>query len=106
MKNHLSPPPQDPNENTTTPISKLNTKDLAGTITNQIGTGSNAKDSFIWLTITWSFYVASGITALLFIKAFFICVNSDNLINEIKSIWALFVPIITLALGYAFGKGQ
>lgn len=106
MSDHLSPPPQDSQENTTMPASRLNVRDLAGTITNQIGTGSNAKDSFIWLTITWSFYVASGITGLLFIKAFFICVSSGDLINDIKSIWALFVPIITLALGYAFGKGQ
>jgi hypothetical protein len=81
-------------------------KELAGKITGHIGTGRNAKDSFIWMTITWSFYIASGISILLFARSFSAVAESEELLASIVQVWSLFVPIITLALGYAFGKGE
>lgn len=86
---------------------KITGKPMAGKITSHIGTGSNAKDSFIWMTITWSFYISSGLSIILFAKSCFL--NADggaDVMAQIKDIWSIFTPIITLALGYAFGKGQ
>ncbi|ENY5168485.1 hypothetical protein ACEZNU_004517 [Vibrio parahaemolyticus] len=79
---------------------------LVGKIADQIGTGSNAKDSFIWMTITWSFYISTGLSVLVFAKS--VCLPSEgfDFMTSIKDIWSIFTPIITLALGYAFGKGQ
>ena len=81
-------------------------KELAGKITGHIGTGRNAKDSFVWMTITWSFYIATGISILLFARSFYVVATGENLLDSIINIWSIFVPIITLALGYAFGKGE
>lgn len=82
---------------------------IIGKITEQIGTGDDAKHSIIWTTIRWCFIIASAITAIVFIflgVAFF-SGNTDE-INELKrfipTVWSIFTPIITLALGYAFGK--
>lgn len=91
--------------NTTTP------NHLFGTIAKLIGTGENAKNSIIWMTITWSFYIASGITLLLFISLWVAYYNENATeITEIKkqmiTMWSVFTPIITLALGYAFGKNE
>lgn len=92
----------------------VNTADLdkfriVGKITREIGTGDDAKHSIIWTTIRWCFIIASIITAVLFI---FLGVayyqNNTSEINELKKFvittWSIFTPIITLALGYAFGK--
>lgn len=79
---------------------------LAGKIAGHIGTGRNAKDSFIWMTITWSFYIATGISLLIFGRSFFDVAENESLLDSIVQIWSVFVPIITLALGYAFGKGE
>lgn len=80
--------------------------ELAGRIAGLIGTGKNARDSFIWMTITWSFYIATGISILLFFRSFFEVAKSENLLEYITTVWSLFIPIITLALGYAFGRGE
>lgn len=80
--------------------------EIVGKITGHIGTGRNAKDSFIWMTITWSFYIASGISILLFIRSFDDVSIKEDLLGSIIQVWSVFVPIITLALGYAFGKGE
>ena len=85
---------------------KISNKAIAGKIAEHIGTGANAKDSFIWMTITWSFYIATGISILLFIHSFFDVASKENLLDSIVNIWSVFVPIISLALGYAFGKGE
>lgn len=81
-------------------------KPLAGKIAKHIGTGKNAKDSFIWMTITWSFYIATGISFLLFARSFSSVANDEDLLDSLVQVWSVFVPIITLALGYAFGKGE
>ena len=80
--------------------------ELAGKIAGLIGTGKNAKDSFIWMTITWSFYIASGISFLFFFRSFFEIAKTEDLLEYITSTWNIFIPIITLALGYAFGRGE
>jgi hypothetical protein len=83
-------------------------KPTEGKIALEIGTGDAAKDSFVYLTIKWSFLVGSVTTACLFIKSFFDLGGADSAatLEVIKGVWSVFLPIITLALGYAFGKGR
>lgn len=82
-----------------------------GTITRTIGTGQNAKDSIVWMTITWSFYIATGITVIFCIfLAIVYYQNKETLILELMkhmfSVWSIFTPLITLSLGYAFGRNE
>ncbi|RKJ85484.1 hypothetical protein D6R50_19920 [Aeromonas veronii] len=86
--------------------STITDKHLVGKIATQIGTGQNAKDSFIWMTITWSFYISTGLSLALFAKSCFVESPDVDVMTHIKDVWSIFTPIITLALGYAFGKGQ
>lgn len=95
----------------TTLTSKPTSKQLLGTITRRIGTGENAKNSIVWMTITWSFCIASGITFFIFILLLITYFSSDkeyfnSLIKHSFSMWSIFTPIITLALGYAFGRNE
>ena len=78
-----------------------------GKIAQEIGTGDTAKDSFVYLTIKWSFLVGSISSAALLLKGFFVAgLGSTDGLEVIKGVWSIFLPIITLALGYAFGKGK
>lgn len=79
---------------------------VTGKLTSLIGSGEHAKDSFVYVTITWSFVIGSAVTTVIFIKSFFDASDSCDLVDGIKTIWTIFVPLITLALGYAFGKGK
>ena len=93
-------------DSSTSSQNSYNQNEMAGKIADHIGTGKNAKDSFIWMTITWSFYIATGLSVLMFIRGFCSSTGTDAVLTEIVDIWGIFVPIITLALGYAFGKGE
>ncbi len=91
--------------------SKLNPTDQPdshGKITNTIGTGEVAKDSIIYLVIKWSFISGTIITCLLILNNWFFRENEKvpELTNDIKATWSIIIPIITLALGYAFGKSK
>lgn len=82
---------------------------IVGRITQEIGTGDDAKHSIIWTTIRWCFIIATGISTILFIFLGIAYFNKNiNEINELKkfilAMWSVFTPIITLSLGYAFGK--
>lgn len=77
---------------------------MAGKITHSIGTGENAKNSIVWMTITWSFGIGAVITVAILALCF--VQGKGDYVDSIKSVWAVFVPIITLALGYAFGKSK
>lgn len=82
---------------------------FVGKITQQIGTGEDAKHSIVWITIRWSFGISTSLTVILFIFLGFAYYNNNQAeIAELKkyilSIWSVFTPLITLSLGYAFGK--
>jgi len=77
---------------------------MTGKITHNIGTGENAKNSIVWMTITWSFGIAAVLSIFLLILGAWH--NEFKFIDEIKSVWSIFAPLITLALGYAFGKSK
>jgi len=98
--------PENHEEKSTKPANALINKEIAGKIAGHIGTGRNAKDSFIWMTITRRFYIATGISLLVFGRTLFEVSTGENMLDSIVQIWSVFVPIITLALGYAFGKGE
>ncbi|PUA27407.1 MAG: hypothetical protein B0W54_12560 [Cellvibrio sp. 79] len=106
MENSLKIPDNLKSKNNSNARSSFKSQEIAGRITNHIGSGRNAKDSFIWMTITWSFYIAGGMSFLLFVSTWFEVVPEENLLESITKIWSTFIPIITLALGYAFGKGE
>jgi hypothetical protein len=75
-----------------------------GTLTQKMGTGENAKNSIVWMTITWSFTIATGLSILFF--SLVVCYKDFAYLENIKSVWSMFLPLITLALGYAFGKSK
>lgn len=79
-------------------------KPIEGKITGLIGAGENAKYSLAFITLSFGFGLGALITFGLYIKF----VSKDNcytsFIEDTKLIWAIFIPLITLALGYAFGK--
>ena len=86
---------------------KPTSQPVQGTIAKQIGEGENAKNSFIWMTITWSFIIGSGISFLIYIRSFFFDEPTTSVLTDTLSmVWSIFAPFITLALGYAFGKGE
>ncbi|EGR1589058.1 hypothetical protein ACEV8A_24675 [Vibrio parahaemolyticus] len=82
-------------------------KPIQGSLTKHIGEGENAKNSFIWMTITWSFIIGSGLSFLVYIRSFFFdAPTTSALTDTLSMVWSVFAPFITLALGYAFGKGE
>ncbi len=79
--------------------------DMPGKITETIGSGKHAQAAIVWQTIKWSFIAGS-----LFSLVFVIFAWQDEIeaspADDIKMIWSIFIPVITLALGYIFGKGR
>lgn len=73
------------------------------TISDLIGRDSEAQNSVVWLviskTLNWSWWVC-----LILIINDIIRNDGKNAIDITKSIFDIFIPIITLALGYLFGK--
>ena len=77
---------------------------IAGTVTQQIGSGDNAQNAIVYRTILWCF-VAGGVLSLAtFGHGLF--KDSTAPLAGVKDVWSIFAPIITLALGYLFGKGK
>lgn len=85
--------------------------DTAPLIPSKIGKGEDAKNSIIWTIITWSLAIPTAITFFYFITMWAVYSNQFNIPQEaalirqeILKIWGIFIPIITLALGYLYGK--
>lgn len=74
-------------------------------ITDKIGTGDDAKNSVVWHVITYSLTIYSCIVASLLVID---VVNNGgkSALTIVKDSWAIFTPIITLSLGYMFGKKE
>lgn len=70
---------------------------------DKIGTGDDAKSSVVWFVITFTLTLYACLIAVLVIVDIF---NNKgvNILENIKESWAIFTPIITLSLGYMFGK--
>ena len=80
----------------------------AGKITQTIGRGEDARNSFVYLTLKWSFIVGIVITGIIVINNWFFVteLKVPDIIGDISSTWEIVIPVITLALGYAFGKSK
>jgi hypothetical protein len=68
-----------------------------------IGKGDEAKDSVVWYVITRVLRLATAVL-LFFFGVDLYYHQGDNLMSILKEAWNVFVPIITLAMGYLFGK--
>ena len=77
---------------------------IPGTITQQIGSGEHAQNSIVYRIILWSFIGGALLSAASIVIA--LCKGNASALGELKDIWAIFTPLITLALGYLFGKGR
>jgi hypothetical protein len=77
---------------------------IPGTVTQQIGSGEHAQNSIVYRTILWSFIggglLSGASVAIALVK------GSSSVLSEVKDVWSIFAPLITLALGYLFGKGR
>lgn len=94
------------------PRARLTSKKVSGapsegTIAATIGGGDNAKNSFIWVTIRWSFLIGAITSLAIYLRPVYCQAElQGDLLEDIKSAWGIFMPVITLALGYSFGKGK
>lgn len=88
--------------------SVLRNPDKCGKIAESIGTGENAKNSFVYITLSWSFKIGLILTALVALDCWFNFQNTDkcDVLEGIKGVWGIVTPLVTLALGYAFGKSK
>lgn len=80
-------------------------EDSPGKIAGIIGSGKHAQTAIVYKTIGWSFLAGSVFTAFIFILSW-VTGQTKPAIDDIKTIWSIFIPVITLALGYIFGKGK
>lgn len=82
--------------------------DKKGTITDTIGTGDNAKNSLIYVCIHWCFLAAALLTLFVVLNNWFFRQNEKvpDFVEDIRTVWMIFLPVVTLALGYAFGKSH
>ncbi|MFV3406360.1 hypothetical protein ACNFIC_20775 [Pseudomonas sp. NY15463] len=72
---------------------------------NLIGKGDQAKDSVVWYLITRMVRWSAIFTLVLF--GVDIYYNKGvNCLDLMKQCWGTFAPIITLAMGYLFGKRE
>lgn len=70
-----------------------------------IGKGDQAKDSVVWYLITSLVRLASFlIVALMAFDVYKF--EGKNTLSILKEVWSVFVPVITLAMGYLFGKSE
>lgn len=76
-----------------------------GTITKTIGSGDNAKNSVIWHVISTTFCIFSCIVAAMFVIDV-VNNNGRGILQIVKDVWSIFTPILTLSLGYMFGKEE
>ena len=83
-------------------------KPIAGSIPSIIGRGEDAKNSFVYLTIKYAFISGCIVTVLVVVNSWLFRKNEmvPDFGHDVELVWDIVVPIITLALGYAFGKSR
>lgn len=70
---------------------------------DNVGTGRHAQTNIIWYIVSATFVVFSCICSALVVMSIY-GYEIKTLLDSIKDIWGVFTPILTLALGYLFGK--
>lgn len=85
------------------------THDIAGSLANLIGTGPQARHSIALIVIIGCFLTGCLIT-LLVISNYWLFRDGENkvpdIVSDLKVIWEIVIPIITLILGYEFGRHE
>ncbi|AZP43681.1 hypothetical protein EJP81_18245 [Rahnella aquatilis] len=92
--------------NNSTPKIKVDGKDKKperGSMSGNVGTGKYAQTNIIWYIVSAIFVVFSCLAAALIVLSIY-GYQISELSQSIKDIWGVFTPILTLALGYLFGK--
>ena len=74
-----------------------------------LGSGEDAKNSIVYSLLKWIFGVGLLITIIFTVYDFRVDIsidNADKFLEHVKGIWGIFIPLITLSLGYIFGKSK
>lgn len=95
----LVPPPETPRKPA---ARKDRLQPVLGEVSKIIGSGENAQHSIVYKTIGWSF--AAGVFFSLLGFAYSAYCGSTDPIDSLKGVWSIFIPVITLSLGYLFGR--
>ncbi len=81
----------------------------AGRIGKWIGTGKHAKHSLAFIVLIWVM-IAGGLCSVMIVgsRICFSCYDKagPDLGVELKMIWEFVTPIVTLVLGYEFGRNE
>ena len=72
---------------------------------NLIGKGDQAKDSVVWYLITRMVRLSAFVIFTLFAVDIYYS-KGENCLDILKETWGVFAPIVTLAMGYLFGKKE
>lgn len=79
---------------------------LCGLINIRIGTGDNAKASIVYTVLQYVFGI--GILLSILVVFNYWCFRQQekvpDFVGDLKAVWQLFLPIVTLVLGYLFGN--
>lgn len=79
---------------------------IFGKVATHIGTGTHAKNSFVWYVLRASFVSAAFLVILVFIYKAWFYPEPTPFVESVKLVWDIFAPLVTLALGYAFGRNE
>jgi len=79
--------------------------DREGEYAKNIGTGNHAKTNVIYYIVSTTLVIFGCITASLIVIHTYGYSVAD-LVSDIKDLWMIFTPIITLGLGYLFGANK
>lgn len=75
-----------------------------GSVGKIVGDKAHAPNNIIYIVIRYCFAAASLITVGLFLDS--LREHHELKFEHIEITWSIFIPVITGALGYVFGKGR
>ncbi|HGA3141950.1 TPA: hypothetical protein ACIR59_004264 [Enterobacter hormaechei] len=84
-------------------VDRKEEKHEKGKMADNVGTGRHAQTNIIWYIVSATFVVFSCICSALVVMSIY-GYEIKTVLDSIKDIWGVFTPILTLALGYLFGK--
>lgn len=77
--------------------------DKTGSLSGSVGTGKHARTNIIWYIVSATFVIFSCIASAMIVMDIY-GFDTKGLSENIKDVWSMFTPVITLSLGYLFGK--
>ncbi len=79
--------------------------DKSGLMQRLLGSGNEAKYGISAIVVIGLFIVGLIFTVVVCLDNWFFCCDS-SMMEDIKTIWGIVTPLLTLTLGYVFGKGR